>query len=48
MKRHFAQLSDRITVQNFSSLTHDGLDELITQLDCWFEWENITHLSDDS
>ena len=48
MKRHFAQLSDRITVQNSSSLTHDGLDELITQLDCWFEWENITHLSDDS
>ncbi len=34
------EMGEWISVQNFSSLNKEGLNELIAQLDRWFEWDN--------
>lgn len=33
------EIAGWISVQNFSSLNNEGVDELVTKLDSWFEWE---------
>lgn len=40
VRAHVKEAADWITVQTFSSLNKDGLDELILQLDRWYEWDN--------
>jgi GTP-binding protein len=38
VKRHYELWEDFITVQAFSSLKKEGLDELITRLNTWYGW----------
>lgn len=38
VRKHYDLAEHLITVQSFSSLKKDGIDELITQLNAWFEW----------
>ena len=39
VKNEFKDAADRVSVQNFSSLNKEGLEELIAKLDSWFEWD---------
>ena len=39
VKNEFKDDADRVSVQNFSSLNKEGLEELIAKLDSWFEWD---------
>lgn len=38
VSRHYNLMTDLISVQSFSSLKKDGVERLIQQLDCWYEW----------
>ncbi|KTC98663.1 ribosome biogenesis GTP-binding protein YihA/YsxC [Legionella erythra] len=38
VKRQYQLLGDLVSAQTFSSLKKEGVDELITRLDSWFEW----------
>ncbi|KTD46035.1 ribosome biogenesis GTP-binding protein YsxC [Legionella rubrilucens] len=38
VKRQYQLLGDLVSAQVFSSLKKEGVDELITRLDSWFEW----------
>lgn len=38
VRKHYDLAGHLISVQSFSSLKKDGIDELITQLNSWFEW----------
>ncbi|QRN05022.1 YihA family ribosome biogenesis GTP-binding protein [Legionella sp. MW5194] len=38
VKRHYHLLGDLVSVQIFSSLKKEGVDELIARLDNWYEW----------
>ncbi|OGV44895.1 MAG: YihA family ribosome biogenesis GTP-binding protein [Legionellales bacterium RIFCSPHIGHO2_12_FULL_42_9] len=39
VRNEFKDAADWVSVQTFSSLNKEGIDELITQLDTWFEWD---------
>ncbi len=41
VRRHYASVQDLITVQSFSSLKKQGIDELIEVLNAWMEWSSI-------
>jgi len=38
VRRHYDLLPDLISVQAFSSLKKEGIPELITQLNAWYDW----------
>jgi len=38
VKKHYQLMEDLISVQGFSSLKKQGVDELITKLNEWYEW----------
>jgi GTP-binding protein len=38
VRKHYDLAGHLISVQSFSSLKKDGIDELIAQLNSWFEW----------
>ncbi|STX39898.1 ribosome biogenesis GTP-binding protein YihA/YsxC [Legionella feeleii] len=38
VRRHYQLMEELITVQAFSSLKKEGVDELITKLNEWFDW----------
>lgn len=38
VKSHYQLLGDLVSVQLFSSLKKDGVDELVMRLDSWFVW----------
>jgi GTP-binding protein len=40
VRNEFKDSGDWVSVQTFSALNQDGMDELITKLDSWFEWES--------
>lgn len=48
VRNHFKELTDQVSVQTFSSLKHEGVEELIRQLDRWYEWEQTTPTTIDS
>ena len=39
VRNEFKDAADWVSVQTFSSLNKEGVDELIAQLDIWFEWD---------
>ena len=39
VRKYYELLADLLTVQAFSSLKKQGVDELIEVLDRWFEWQ---------
>ena len=38
VRRHYELMEELISVQSFSSLKKEGVDQLINKLDQWFEW----------
>ncbi|MCC5014304.1 MULTISPECIES: ribosome biogenesis GTP-binding protein YihA/YsxC [Legionella] len=38
VRRHYQLMDEFVTVQAFSSLKKEGVDELITKLNEWFDW----------
>lgn len=38
VRRHYQLMDEFVTVQAFSSLKKEGIDELITKLNEWFDW----------
>ncbi|STX44765.1 GTP binding protein EngB [Legionella donaldsonii] len=38
VRRHYQLMEEFVTVQAFSSLKKEGVDELITKLNEWFDW----------
>lgn len=38
IRKHFQLHEDLVSVQSFSSLKKEGIDELIVQLNTWYEW----------
>jgi GTP-binding protein len=38
VRKHYQLRDDLVSVQAFSSLNKSGVDELITQLNVWYEW----------
>jgi len=38
IRKHYSLLDGLITVQGFSSLKKEGVEELICKLNEWFEW----------
>lgn len=43
VRKHYELAEHLISVQAFSSLKHEGVDELITLLNQWYEWGQETH-----
>jgi GTP-binding protein len=42
VRKHYELASHLISIQSFSSLKKEGLDELIQKLNQWYEWNNDT------